>query len=110
MRLLIDECAPSALRNALARRGHHCRTVQEVGWSGKKNGELLNLAEDAFDVLITIDTNLRYQQNLTGRKIAILLLLARSNRLEILSGHFSACADALETIKPGDFIEVGDVS
>jgi hypothetical protein len=76
----------------------------------KKECDLLNLAEDAFDVLITIDTNLRYQQNLTGRKIAILLLLARSNRLEILSGHFSACADALETIKPGDFIEVGDVS
>jgi predicted nuclease of predicted toxin-antitoxin system len=109
MRVLIDECAPSALRHALTRRGHNCRTVQEEGWSGKKNGELLDLAEDDFDVLITVDTNLRYQQNLTGRKIAILLLLARSNRLEILSPHFSACAHVLETIKPGDFVEVGDV-
>jgi hypothetical protein len=110
MRVLTDECAPSALRHALALRGHNCRTVQEEGWSGKKNGELLDLAEDEFDVLITVDTNLRYQQNLKGRKIAIVLLLARSNRIEILSAHFSACARALETIKPGDFVEVGDVN
>ncbi len=59
MRVLIDECAPSALRHALARRGHNCRTVQEEGWSGKKNGELLELAKDEFDVLVTVDTNLR---------------------------------------------------
>lgn len=110
MRVLIDECAPSALRHALARRGHNCRTVQEAGWFGKKNGELLSLAENEFDVLITVDTNLRYQQNLAGRKIAVMLLLARSNRLEILSHYFPACARALETIKPGDFIEVGDVN
>ena len=110
MKVLIDECAPSALRQALARHGHNCETVQEVGWSGKKNGELLRLAETEFDVLITVDTNLRYQQNLTARKIAVVLLLARSNRLEILSPYFSACALALETIRPGDFVEVGDVS
>ena len=110
MRVLIDECAPSALRHALARHGHHCRTVQELGWSGKKNGDLLKLAEDAFDVLITIDTNLRYQQNLIGRKIAILLLAARSNRLDTLSTYFSACAQVLESIKPGDFVEVGDMT
>ena len=110
MRILIDECVPSALRPALAPHGHRCRTVQEQGWSGKKNGELLNLAENNFDVLITIDTNLRYQQNLTGRKIAILLVVARSNRLEFVSAHFAACARALETIKPGDFVQVGDVS
>jgi predicted nuclease of predicted toxin-antitoxin system len=108
MRILIDECAPSALRHVLAQHGHSCQTVQEAGWSGKKNGELLGLAENEFDVLITIDTNLRYQQNLLGRKIAVVLVLARSNRLEILSAHFSACAHALETIKPGDFVEVGD--
>jgi hypothetical protein len=76
----------------------------------KKNGELLRPAETEFDVLITVDTNLRYQQNLTARKIAVVLLLARSNRLEILSPYFSACALALETIRPGDFVEVGDVN
>jgi predicted nuclease of predicted toxin-antitoxin system len=110
MRVLIDECAPSALRNALSRRGHNCRTVQEEGWSGKKNSELLGLAEIQFDVLVTVDTILRYQQKLTGRRIAVVLLLAPSNRLEILSTYFPACAQALETIKPGDFVEVGEVN
>ena len=84
MRILIDECAPRALRKYLTDRGHECRTVQEAGWSGKRNGELLSLAEVAFDVLVTVDTNLRYQQNLTGRKIAIVVLLSPSNRLEHL--------------------------
>jgi predicted nuclease of predicted toxin-antitoxin system len=110
MKVLIDECMPSALKQALVRDGHNCRTVQEAGWSGKKNGELLALAENEFDVLITIDTNLRYQQNLTGRKIAVVLLVAQSNRLEILAPYFLACAEALVAIKRGDFVEVGDVN
>jgi predicted nuclease of predicted toxin-antitoxin system len=61
VRVLIDECAPKALKKHLANHGHECLTVQEAGWSGKQNGELLNLAEKAFDVLVTLDTNLRYQ-------------------------------------------------
>jgi len=61
MRVLIDECAPSALKHVLAAHGHRCRTVQETGWSGKRNGELLDLAEGEFDVLVTLDTNLRYK-------------------------------------------------
>jgi len=67
MKVLIDECAPKALKRVLADRGHECRTVQEAGWAGKKNGDLVNLAETGFDVLLTVDTNLRYQQNLAGR-------------------------------------------
>ena len=62
------------------------------GWSGKQNGELLSLAEAAFDVLVTVDTNLRYQQNLADRRIAILLLQSSSNRLEHLRQHFPASA------------------
>ena len=72
MRVLIDECTPKALKRVLADHGHECRTVQEAGWAGKKNGELLSVAENAFDVLVTVDTNLRYQQNLARRKIASL--------------------------------------
>ena len=106
MRILIDECAPRALRDTLAQCGHQCRTVQDQGWAGKKNGELLNLAENAFDVLVTIDTNLRYQQNLTGRKIAILLLSAPTNRLDVLAALFPACVQSIATIKPGDFVEI----
>jgi predicted nuclease of predicted toxin-antitoxin system len=108
MKVLIDECAPRALKQYLAGHGHECRTVQEVGWSGKENGELLALAEAAFDVLVTLDTNLQYHQNLAGRRIAILVLLASTNRLPHLSLHFPACAEALVTIKPGDVARVGD--
>jgi predicted nuclease of predicted toxin-antitoxin system len=79
MRVLLDECTPKALKKALAAYGHECRTVQESGWAGKKNGELLTLAESFFDVLLTVDTNLRYQQNLQGRKIAIVVLQSSSN-------------------------------
>ena len=107
MKVLIDECAPRALKSFLSKHGHESLTVQEAGWSGKENGELLALAETEFDVLVTLDTNLRYQQNLTGRRIAILVLLGRSNRLSELSRHFPVCLEALETIKPGDIIHVG---
>jgi predicted nuclease of predicted toxin-antitoxin system len=107
MRVLIDECAPSALTRFLKQHGHKCRTVQEAGWSGKQNGELLQLAERKFDVLITVDTNLRYQQNLIQRKIAIVMIRALSTRLADLKQHFPACARAVENIKPGDFVQVG---
>jgi hypothetical protein len=70
MRVLIDECAPRALKFSLVEHGHDCRTVWKWGWAGKENGELLDLAEAEFDVLVTLDTNLRYQQNLTERRIA----------------------------------------
>ena len=63
------------LKNISSIMGHESRTVQEAGWFGKQNGELLTLAESAFDVLVTIDTNLRHQQNLADRKIAIVVLL-----------------------------------
>jgi predicted nuclease of predicted toxin-antitoxin system len=59
MKVLVDECAPRALKKHLIIYGHECRTVREAGWSGKQNGELLSLAETAFDVLVTVDTNLR---------------------------------------------------
>jgi hypothetical protein len=66
MRVLIGECAPKALKKFLLDCGQQSCTAQETGWAGKQNGELLNLAESAFDVLITVDANLPYQQNLTG--------------------------------------------
>jgi predicted nuclease of predicted toxin-antitoxin system len=109
MRILIDECAPKALKRVLADAGHECRTVQEAGWAGKKNGELLSVAENDFDVLVTVDTNLRYQQNLAGRKIAIVVLQSSSNRLDYLRQHFPACVQAIEKIKPGEVVLVGDV-
>ena len=92
---------------ALAASGFDCTTVQEAGWSGKENGELLALADASFDAVVTIDRNLRYQQNLTGHRIALLIVRARSNRVLDLEPHFSACAETLRTIQPGTVVEVG---
>ena len=105
MRVLIDECAPRALKKVLLGHGHVCRTVQEAGWTGKQNGELLKLAETAFDVLVTLDTNLRYQQNLTGRTISIVVLQSSSNRLDHLRQFFPACLSAIEKINPAKSFE-----
>ena len=110
MKVLIDECAPRALKYALAAHGHECLTVQEEGWSGKVNGELLALAETEFDVLVTLDTNIKYQQNLAGRKIAIVILHAQSNRLSHLSSLFPGCVEVLQAIKPGDIVHVSAAS
>jgi len=107
VRILIDECAPKALKKHLANQGHDCLTVQEAGWSGKQNGELLSPAEAVFDVLVTVDTNLRYQQNLASRRIAIVVLHSTSNRLEDLRQHFPACVSALKKIRSGEMVQIG---
>lgn len=107
MKILIDECVPFVLKTALVASGYDCTTVQEAGWSGIENGQLLASAEAEFDVLVTIDRNFRYQQNLTGRKIALLIVFARSNRVVDLEPHFPACIEALRSIQPGDVVEIG---
>jgi hypothetical protein len=85
-----------------------CR--KRVGPGKRKNGELLSVAETAFDVLVTVDTNLRYQLNLASRKIAIVVLQSSSNRLEHLRQYFSVCALAIEKIKPGEVVVIGDAT
>lgn len=107
MKILIDECAPKDLKYHLATHGHDCLTVQEIGYSGKKNGELLGLAESEFDVFLTLDKNLQYQQNLTNRKIAILLVGAKSNDIDDILPHLPACLSALATIRAGQVVRVG---
>jgi predicted nuclease of predicted toxin-antitoxin system len=82
MRILIDECLPAGLKNNIAALGHECQTVREAGFGAKKNGELLTLAESGWDLLLTSDRNIKYQQNMTGRKVSILILCAKSNRMK----------------------------
>jgi predicted nuclease of predicted toxin-antitoxin system len=72
MKILLDECVPWPMHKLLT--GHHCTSVQAQMWSGIKNGELLQRAETEFDLLVTSDQSIRYQQNLAGRRIAILVL------------------------------------
>ena len=79
MKLLLDECIDRRLAGTLA--WHEVKTVPQMGWSGIKNGELLALAEETFDVFITVDRNLSFQQNLHKFNIAVLVLHAPSNRL-----------------------------
>ena len=107
MKLLIDECVPRRFKASLADESHQCVTVPEAGLSGKTNGELLRLAEGKFDVFVTLDKGVEYQQNLTGYGIAILLIHAKSNRLADLLPHVPACRAALRTIRPGELVRIG---
>jgi len=106
MRLLLDENLPRRLAKHLP--GHECRTVTECGRAGKRNGELLELAEPLYDILLTLDKNVPYQQNLAGRKIAVLVLRARSSRIQDLIPVVPACLAALHSIKSGSVVRVGD--
>ena len=99
-----------ALKSFLSKHGDESLTVQEAGWSGKQNGELLAEAEAEFDVLVTVDTNLLYQQKLAGRGLAIVVLQSSSNRLEHLRQYFPALALGLKKIKAGEIVQVGSIN
>lgn len=79
----------------------------ERATGAKKNGELLSLMEGRWDVLITNDRNIRYQQNMSGRNVSILILCAKSNRIKDLLPLMPMCAKALQSITPGRIVEVG---
>lgn len=105
MRILLDECVPRPLRRELS--GHDVRTVQEMNWAGKKNGELLQLMTgQGFEVLLTVDQNMRHQQNLKPAGIAVLVLVAPSNRLADLLPLMPSAQAALNSIRPGDVVEI----
>ena len=82
MRVLLDECLPRRLKRELV--GHDVRTAPEMGWASKRNGELLALAVGQFEVFLTADRNLSYQQDVSSFDIAFVVLVARSNRFEDL--------------------------
>lgn len=82
-RILIDECIDERFRNSLP--GHDCQTARYAGLAGLTNGELLAAEETAnFDIFLTVDQGIEYQQNLTGRNIAIIIFRTKSNRLKDL--------------------------
>lgn len=105
MRILLDECVPRPLKRELA--DYEIRTVIEMGWSGKKNGELLRLmSQGSFTILLTTDQNLCYQQNLQQAGVAVVVLVAPSNRLPDLLPLMPNARNILNTIAPGEVIEV----
>ena len=98
MLILFDQGTPVAIRHAL--RAHTVKTASEQGWSTLLNGELLRVAEKAgFDLLLTTDTNLPYQQNLEGRKLAIVIL--SRNRWSLISPVVQQIVAAVNAAKPG---------
>jgi predicted nuclease of predicted toxin-antitoxin system len=78
MKLLLDECTPARLRFDFP--GHQVLTIEQAGLKGLKNGTLLRLSSREFDVLITVDQKIPYQQNLSDLSIAIVVMVAQSNR------------------------------
>jgi hypothetical protein len=101
MRILLDECVDERLRHLF--NEHDCQTARYAGLAGLKNGALLLAAEAAgFEVIVTVDQNIPDQQALTRRRISLLILCGRTNRLSDLRPLVPAALDALISIKPGD--------
>src|SRR5687767_10303326 len=99
MRLLLDECLPKQLKREFT--GHDVQTVPEAGLAGVKNGTLLRLAAERFDVFVTVDANLRYQQNISKLAVAVLVLRAVSNDMSDLRPLMPAALASLATLMPG---------
>ena len=100
MRILLDECIDRRFARELA--GHEVRTVPEAGWAAKSNGDLLALAEQRFDVFVTVDRNLSFQQNVPKFSIAVVVLRARSNRLVDLRQLVPRLLEILPAAKRGE--------
>lgn len=104
MRILIDECLDWRLCKTLV--GHQCLSVVEKGWSGFTNGQLLRLAEREFDVFLTGDRNLAFQQNLTQFDLAVIVLEAPSTRLADTAPLMSQVLSVLATIQPKKVVRI----
>jgi predicted nuclease of predicted toxin-antitoxin system len=107
MKLLLDECVDVKFRFQLAAYGYEVETVRYAGFAGLKNGRLLAAAEDKFDVLVTIDKSIKYQNNFTGKKISVLVIRTASSDLSDILPHVTAVVSALKRIAPGEVIYVG---
>jgi predicted nuclease of predicted toxin-antitoxin system len=107
MRVLLDECVNERLRHHLP--GHESETVRYAGLVGVENGELLGAAEAAqFDVILTVDRGFEYQQNLVGRRIAVIVFCGKSILFEDLLSLMPTCLERLKSIKPGQVVRIGD--
>ena len=106
MRTLLDESLPIELRDELPQ--HSIRSVREMGWSALKNGELLRRAVGQFDVFLTADQNLQYQQNVENLPVAVAVLVAKSNRIQSLRPLIPDLLSALASHEPRTLFRVGN--
>jgi hypothetical protein len=102
VKILFDECMPQPLRRRLG--GVRNFYGAGMGWGRVKNGELLKRAEGVFDIFLTADQQLKYQQNLTGRRLAILVL--STNRWPKVKAKTLEIITAMQSLRPGDYVEL----
>ncbi|MEK6246175.1 MAG: DUF5615 family PIN-like protein [Pseudomonadota bacterium] len=105
MRILLDESLPRDLREELT--GHAVTTVREAGWAGLKNGELLASIRGRFDLLLTADRNLEYQQNLKALPLSVVVLIAPTNKLEDLKPLVPELLTRLASLAANTFVRIG---
>jgi hypothetical protein len=105
MRVFLDECVDWRLSRDLM--GHDVRTARQMGWTSITNGELLSLVAAEFDVFVTVDRNLSYQQNLVGLRAAVIVLRAPTNRLAALRNLVPKLLEAITVAQPGVAIVIG---
>jgi predicted nuclease of predicted toxin-antitoxin system len=106
VKVLLDECVDWRLARDIV--GHDVKTARQMGWTSIKNGELLTLAAEHFDVFVTVDRNLSFQQNLTSFSVAVVVLQAKSNRLSDLRPLIPRVLAAIEHAVPGNAHFVGE--
>ena len=99
MRVFLDECVDWRLAREIT--GHDVRTARQMGWTTIKNGALLTLASQHFDIFVTVDRNLSFQQNLDSFSIAVIVLQAKTNRLADLKPLAPALLTAIKSASPG---------
>ena len=104
MRILIDECVHVGVKRAFA--GHEVQTVTEIGWRSSKDGPLLEFAQTAFDVFVTIDRSIQYQNNIHSLNLGIVRVRVKSNRIESYEPLFDDLKAAAEAVRPGGVIVV----
>jgi len=104
MRILLDECLPRDLKDDLS--GHHAATVGEMGWAGIKNGALLTLAEQEFDVFLTADRSIEYQQNMNKRAIVLVVLIVPDTKVETLRSLVPSLLNSLLHIVVGEVTHI----
>jgi len=104
LKIFLDHCVPKRLLRLLSE--HEVKTAYQMGWAAKKNGELLKLVENEFEVFLTVDQNLQHQQNLTSSPLRFVVLIAASNQYDSLAPLIPQVKAALTKLGPGAVIEV----
>ena len=104
MKIFLDHCVPKRLLRLLSE--HEVKTAYQMGWAAKKNGELLKLVESDFEVFLTVDQNLRHQQNLASSPLRLIVLVAVNNQYDSLALLIPQVKAALTKLAPGDVVEI----